>query len=769
MKQLLQHARTGEITIAEVPAPQLLPGCVLVRIAASVVSAGTERASLEFAGKNLLQKAQARPDLVRDVISKTQRDGILAAMQTVRSRLDQPQAPGYSSAGTIIAVGDGVTDLQAGDRVACAGAGFAVHAEMACVPRLLVARIPAQDQSDTRDELSFEEAAFTTIGAVALHGIRTAEVKLGDLVAVIGLGLLGQLTIQLLKAAGCRVLGLDLDASRAEFAGQLGADAFAVSASEFRDLCHGHSRGVGVDSVVITAETPSNDPVNLAGVIARDRAIVVAVGTVGIDIERRPYYEKELTFRTSRSYGPGRYDAAYEQKGRDYPIGYVRWTETRNMEAFLQFLAEGKVKVGPLITHRFPIERAQGAYELITRKSGKPFLGVVIQYSGTCSNNPERTLELLPQRPAATSAPEVASTNSIAVGLLGAGVFAAGTLIPALKESANTVLAGVCTATGSHAHHAAQKFGFRYCTTDAARVIQDPSISTVVIATRHHLHAHQVLAALKAGKHVFCEKPLCLSEDELRSIISAYLGIVSTRQPALMVGFNRRFAPMTVRMKSFLTSISEPLALHYRINAGYLAPDHWLNDREQGGGRILGEVCHFVDLLMFLAASPIVEVEARPLANPGRYSGDNVLVSVGFANGSQGTISYLANGDRSFSKERVEIFGGGAAAVLEDFRRLELTRDGRKQTVHSRWRQDKGHRAEWAAFVNSIRPGQRVKTQAAETQAAETQGPAIPFDEIVCSTLATLRIQESAATGKRLAVGSAAFIESALQTSGLDE
>jgi len=327
----------------------------------------------------------------------------------------------------------------------------------------------------------------------------------------------------------------------------------------------------------------------------------------------------------------------------------------------------------------------------------------------------------------------------------------------------------VCTATGSHAHHAAQKFAFRYCTTDAARVIQDPSISTVVIATRHHLHAHQVLAALEAGKHVFCEKPLCLSEDELRSIISAYHGIVSTRQPALMVGFNRRFAPMTVRMKSFLTSISEPLALHYRINAGYLAPDHWLNDREQGGGRILGEVCHFVDLLMFLAASPIVEVEARPLANPGRYSGDNVLVSVGFANGSQGTISYLANGDRSFSKERVEIFGGGAAAVLEDFRRLELTRDGRKQTVHSRWRQDKGHRAEWAAFVNSIRPGQRVKTQAAETQAPETQGPAIPFDEIVCSTLATLRIQESAATGKRLAVGSAAFIESALQTSGLDE
>src|SRR4030088_3210451 len=414
MKQLLQHARTGEITIAEVPSPQLLPGCVLVRIAASLVSAGTERASLEFAGKNLLQKAQARPDLVRDVISKIQRDGIFSAIQTVRSRLDQPQAPGYSSAGTVLAVGDGVTDLQAGDRVACAGAGFAVHAEVACVPRLLVARIPVQDLAGSCEEVSIEEAAFTTIGAVALHGIRTAEVKLGDLVAVIGLGLLGQLTIQLLKAAGCRVLGMDLDPSRAELAAQLGADASAVSASEFRDLCHQHSRGVGVDSVIITAETPSNDPVNLAGEIARDRAIVVAVGMVGFDIERRPYYDKELTFRTSRSYGPGRYDAAYEQKGRDYPIGYVRWTETRNMEAFLQFLVERKVRVGPLITHRFPIERAQGAYELISRKSGKPFLGVVIQYSGTSTdsnnNNDERTLELLPRLRADASAPEVPST-----------------------------------------------------------------------------------------------------------------------------------------------------------------------------------------------------------------------------------------------------------------------------------------------------------------------------------------------------------------------
>ena len=744
MKQVLQHARTGEISVAEVPAPQLLPGCVLVRIAASVVSAGTERASSEFASKNLMQKARARPDLVREVIGKIQRDGILSAVQAVRSRLDQPQTPGYSSSGTIVAAGEGVADLQPGDRVACAGAGFAVHAEIACVPRLLVAKIPA---GDAETETRFEEAAFATLGAVALHGIRTAEVKLGDLVAVIGLGLLGQLTVQLLKAAGCRVLGLDINPARAELARHLGADAVAVSAADFRDLCLQRSQGAGMDSVLIAAETPSSDPVNLAGAIARERAIVVAVGTVGIEIERKAYYEKELDFRVSRSYGPGRYDSAYEQKGRDYPIGYVRWTETRNMQAFLQLVAEKKVRVGPLITHRFPIEDAQSAYALITGKSGDPFLGVVIEYSGAGDESP--TLQLVAAPPAIAPPTKGPRTSEISVGLLGAGIFASGTLIPAIKSSGQATLTGVCTATGAHAQHAARAFGFRYCTTETARIIHDPGINTVVIATRHHLHANQVLAALAEGKHVFCEKPLCLDEDELRSIVRAYRGISGPR-PALLVGFNRRFAPMIARMKAFLAPISEPLTLTYRINAGFLAPDHWVNDPEQGGGRIRGEVCHFVDTLRFLTGSPILEVDARALANAGRYSGDNVLASLHFADGSEGTICYLASGDRSFSKERLEIFGGGAVAVLEDFRRLELARHGRKQTIRSRWRQDKGHRAEWAAFAASIQQG---------------RDSAIPFEEIVCSTLATLRIRESVSTGKRLAVDAAGFIDAALDPS----
>ena len=385
MKQLLQDARAGELRIAEVPAPQVLPGCVLVRVAASLVSAGTERASAEFAGKSLLAKAKARPDLVRDVIAKLRRDGLASTLQAVRSRLDQPQSVGYSSAGVVVAVGDGVADINVGDRVAGAGAGYAVHAEFACVPRMLVAKIP--ERSDKSSRVSLEEAAFGTVGAICLHGIRTAEVTLGDTVAVIGLGLLGQITVQLLKAAGCRVFGMDLLRQRADLAIGSGAEAACTSAREFRDLCFQKTGGRGVDSVLITAETASSEPVNLAAELARDRAIVVAVGTVGMDLQRKLYYEKELDFRISRSYGPGRYDAAYEQKGRDYPIGHVRWTETRNLEAFLQFIADGKLNLPSLITHRFPIEQATRAYDLITGSTGEPFLAALITYEGAESGS----------------------------------------------------------------------------------------------------------------------------------------------------------------------------------------------------------------------------------------------------------------------------------------------------------------------------------------------------------------------------------------------
>ena len=744
MKQLLQDARTGELKVAEVPAPQLLPGCVLVRVAASLVSAGTERASSEFASKNLLAKAKARPDLVRDVLAKMRRDGLASTLQTVRSRLDQPQLVGYSSAGEVVALGDGVADVNVGDRVACAGAGYAVHAEFVCVPRMLVAKIPESRETST---VSYEEAAFGTVGAICLHGIRTAEVALGDTVAIIGLGLLGQITVQLLKAAGCRVFGMDLLRPRADLAIGSGAEAACTGAREFRDLCFQKTGGLGVDSVLITAETPSSEPVNLAAELARDRAIVVAVGTVGMELQRKLYYEKELDFRISRSYGPGRYDAAYEQKGRDYPIGHVRWTETRNLEAFLQFIADGKLNLPSLITHRFPMQQATQAtraYDLITGRSREPFLAALFTYAGAESGTAPNLSEKIPVSAV------VPSPGSIGLGVLGAGNFAQNTLLPALKAIPGVSFIGVCNATGPRSRNAAEKFGFSYCSNSEAELLQDPKVKAVLIATRHNLHASQSVAALRAGKAVFCEKPLCLNEGELAALVCAMSSSATAEEnaPLLMVGFNRRFAPMAVQMKQFSSEIHEPLAIHYRVNAGYIPADHWVNDPEQGGGRILGEVCHFVDFLCFLAGACPIEVQAQTIGNPGQYSMDNVIASLKFANGTLGTITYLASGDKSASKERVEVFGGGSVAILEDFRRLELVRNGRKQITRARWRQDKGHKAEMQAFVDAL----RGKTP-----------PPIPFEQLVGSTLATLRLQHSCQTGQPLMVQLSEFVASALQ------
>ncbi|MFZ0478292.1 MAG: zinc-binding alcohol dehydrogenase [Terriglobales bacterium] len=490
MKQLLQDARTGDLSVNEVAAPQLLPGCVLVRTAASLVSAGTERASAEFARKSLLAKGKARPDLARDVLAKLKRDGLAATIGTVRSRLGQPQSTGYSSAGTVIAIGDGVSDIGVGDRVACAGAGYAVHAELACVPRLLVAKSPVEaygsthavtantgERRSTPFPVSFEEAAFATVGAICLHGFRTAEVSLGETVAVIGLGLLGQITVQLLKAAGCRVFGMDLIEQRAALAIQNGAESASTRPGEFRDLCFQRTGGQGADAVLITAETPSSDPVNLAAAIARDRAVIVAVGTVGMDLQRKLYYEKELDFRISRSYGPGRYDTAYEQKGRDYPVGHVRWTETRNMEVFLRFIAEGKLNLPSLITHRFPIEQANRAFDLITGRANEPSLAVLLTYPNAEAGSGEaaqcrpalqrwetrkKETESRRDAPGPTRAPSRGRTST-ALGVLGAGNFAQTILLPALETIPGVSFIGACNATGPRARSAAVKFGFAYC------------------------------------------------------------------------------------------------------------------------------------------------------------------------------------------------------------------------------------------------------------------------------------------------------------------
>jgi predicted dehydrogenase len=579
---------------------------------------------------------------------------------------------------------------------------------------MLVARIPSAD-------VDFESAAFTTLGAVAIHGVRTAEAKLGDTVAVIGLGLLGQLTVQVLLAAGCRVIGFDLLQQRAELARKAGALAVSASEIEFRDLCFQHTSGNGVDCVLITAETSSSGPVNLASQIARDKAVVCAVGTVGLELQRKLYYEKELDFRISRSYGPGRYDAAFEQKGRDYPIGYVRWSETRNMAAFLQLLADGKVDVRSLITHSFQIEHAEAAYELITGANPQPHLGVLIGYMRD-EQQPATRLEVVSRK--------IQAKGHLRIGVLGAGNFALGTLIPAMQACDGVALEGVCASNGARAKSTAEKFGFGFCTTDEEEVLSNPNITTVVIATRHHLHAQQVVRALGSGKHVFCEKPLCLSEIELSEIEAAY-GRPGGRVQ-LMVGFNRRFAPMAREMKSFLGRSSGPLVMHYRVNAGMLPKDHWINDPEQGGGRILGEVCHFVDFLSFLCRATPVSVQSTAI--PRGAEEQDAIVQLAFGDGSTGTIHYICSGDRLFGKERVEVFGGGAVAVLDDFRRLELVRHGRKQVLRSWLRQDKGHRAEWQEFTDAIRNGSPTP---------------IRFEEICATTLATIRIAESLRSGQQ--------------------
>ncbi len=656
MKQLVQDLRSGETRLLEVPIPQPRPGTVLVRTAASVVSAGTERALAEFAGRGLVGKARARPDLVRQTLDKARREGLLTTLEAVRNRLEEPLPLGYASAGTVVEVGEGVADLRRGDRVACAGGGYAVHAEYAVVPRNLLARLP--------DSVGFESAAFATLGAIALHGFRLAWPQLGERIAVIGLGLLGRLAAAVARAAGCAVFGVDVEADRVRRARETGLAAALRPEAESAGAAF--SEGRGFDVVLICADTPSSDPVELAAALARDRARVVVIGNVRMEVPRSLYYEKELSLTVARSYGPGRYDPEYEEKGRDYPIGYVRWTEGRNLEAFVELLAEGRVDVRPLITHRFPIEQAPEAYALLRAGgAGRP-LGVVLTYPQE-ETPPERRAVPLVARPVSPAAP-------LRLGALGAGNFARNVLFPTLRRLPEVELVGVASGGGPAGVQAARRHGFRYTTSDEAELLADPQINAVAVLTRHHLHARQVVAALQAGKHVFCEKPLALNREELEAVAEA----LAASGRLLTVGFNRRFAPMAQELKDFFQTVDGPLALHYRVNAGPLPLDHWLHDPEQGGGRLIGEACHFVDFLTFLVGEPPARVHARALPDDARYRQDNVLLTLEFPDGSLGTIAYLAAGDRAFPKERVEVFGGGRAAALEDFRRLDLVADGRR-------------------------------------------------------------------------------------------
>lgn len=738
MKQIIQSFKTGALTVNDVPAPAVQVQGILVLTSASLVSAGTERMLVDFAEKNLLQKARERPDLVRQTVDKARREGVLTTLEAVRTKLDKPIPLGYSCAGSVAEVGAGISEFKVGDRVACAGVGYANHAEVVSVPKNLAVKIP--------ENVDFESASFTTVGAIALQGVRLAEAKLGEVVAVIGLGLLGQLTVQMLKAAGCTVVGLDIRSDRSELARQLGADAVATAPDDLVDICDRLSGGHGADAVVITADTKSNQPIELAGEVARDKGIVVAVGAVGMDIPRTVYFQKELDFRISRSYGPGRYDQEYEEKGHDYPYAYVRWTEHRNMQAFVQMLSEGKVQVGPLVTHRFTILDAPKAYELITGKTSDSFLGVILTYPEAADLS--RSVTLLPKTAASSGDKPASVVKKVSLGMLGAGSFATGVLLPAIKASPEVELIGIVSSSGLTASSTGERYGFNYCTSDENQILNDPAINTVAILTRHNLHAQQVIAALKARKHVFVEKPLCLKESELEEIISTYQQVGESinsearsassapQTPMLAVGFNRRFAPFLIELKQHLQRVQEPLMLHYRVNAGFIAPDHWTQDSAQGG-RLLGEACHFIDALIFLSGDAPKMITARSLPDGSLYLRDNLLITIEFGNGSLGTVTYVANGNKRSGKEFLEVFGGGLSAQLNDYRKLEIHDGSRSVKQVARLRQDKGHRNEWRAIAAYL----------------TGKGPSpITFEEVVVSTKATLAANRSLETGEAVSL-----------------
>jgi polar amino acid transport system substrate-binding protein len=702
MKQVIQNFRTGKLKVDEAPETVCKPGGVLVSNVASLISAGTEKMAIDFAQKSLAGKARERPDLVWQVIGKIKRDGLMNTINAVRSRLGAPLALGYSCAGIVREVGRGAEEFSVGDHVACAGMNYASHAETVFVPRNLAVKMPG--------DVSFDAAAFVTLGAIALQGVRTAEAKLGDVVAVIGLGLLGQLTVQILKAAGCRVIGIDLDQSKVELAVAHGSEAAVVRSGNVEGAVARLTGGFGADAVIVTAAAETNDPIELAGAIARDRAIVSMVGAVRMDVPRKIYYEKELQLRLSRSYGPGRYDAQYEEQGVDYPIGYVRWTERRNMQEFLRLVAAKAVKLDRLITHRFPIEQAQIAYDIVIGKTRQPYLGILLEYSEARAKL--KVVELARARKA----------GEVRLGVIGAGNFAKSVLLPRLAKMPGVSLVGIATATGRNAKAVGEQFGFGFCATDYRELLARDDINTVLIATRHDTHAAMTAEAVRAGKTVYVEKPLAISEEGLDEVLSA----VAQNDGRVMVGFNRRFSPLSTALKQFFDGV-EPLAITYRVNAGAIPKESWIQQAE-GGGRILGEVCHFVDYLQFLTGAEPEEVFAYQSA----AGVDTLSVIVKLNDGSVGNINYFANGDRSFPKERIEVYGAGRTAALDDFRLLETWRDGKRKAT-KRLAQDKGFDQELAAFIEAARTG--------------GQAP-IAWRSVVLTTLATLRIEDALRSGR---------------------
>ncbi len=682
MKQILQNLKSGETRVQDTPAPLCRPGHLRIATTVTLVSAGTEKMLVDFAKGSLLDKARQQPERVKDVLRKVGTDGLAATFDAVVSKLDQPMPLGYCNVGRVVE--SQCPGFAKGERVVSNGK----HAEVVVVPSNLSARIP--------DGVTDEDAAFAVLGAIALQGVRLAEPTLGEAFVVTGLGLIGLLAVQLLTANGCRVLGIDTDSSRLELARRFGAETVDLSKGEDPiTAAQGFSRGRGVDGVLLTLSTRSSEPLSQAARMCRKRGRVVLVGVAGLEINRADFYEKEISFQVSCSYGPGRYDPDYEERGRDYPFGFVRWTEQRNLEAVLDMMAMGKLDLASLVTHRFDVDQAPAAYDLLTSKT--PSLGVLIAYPSDPAGDEARlaTRVVLPQ-------PETkASPGKGVVGFIGAGSYG-GRILAKAFQAAGADLHTAVSAQAVSAAHLARRMGFRAAASDAQAVLGDPEIDTVCIATRHDSHAAYVEAALGAGKHVFVEKPLCLTSNELAALSAAH-GRAPDR--LVMVGFNRRFAPMVVKAKSLLDSVSAPKAMIMTVNAGAIPNEHWTQDPETGGGRLVGEACHFIDLLRHLAGSPVVSLDVAGMAAPGGPPRTDIAtLTLRFADGSLGVINYLANGHKAYPKERLEVFAAGRVLVLDNYRRL--TGHGWPSFAKmSAWSQDKGQNACAAAFVGAVRSG----------------------------------------------------------------
>ncbi|AEB09489.1 Gfo/Idh/MocA family oxidoreductase [Desulfobacca acetoxidans] len=683
MKQVIQSYKNGKITLEDVPPPAVKAGGLLVHNVASLISAGTEKLMIEMGRKSLVGKARARPDLVRQAWAKAQKEGFVSVFKEAMNRLDEPVPLGYSAAGMVREVGAGVNGYQPGDRVAVMGAGFASHAELLWVPENLCVPIPAG--------VDFEAAAFGMLGCIALHGVREAGLTLGEKALVIGLGLLGLLTVQLLASQGCRVIGVDLDRRRCDLARELGADLALVPGQEnVEEAVANCTGGLGADAVLIVSAGQDNRPILLAEAVARERARLVLVGVADLSLTRKTFWEKELRFSVSRASGPGSLAPLYEAKGFDYPVGYVRWTERRNLSAFLDLIAQGKMKLERLITHRFDINNALQAYDLIL-KNQEPYIGVLLTY-------PEPDQPGAVGKPAPVGTPFLSTSFALpsrrSLGLIGGGMFTRNILLPALKKLPGLELARAATTTGVSAHQIAKKYGFAQASTNYREILQDSAIGSVLITTRHNSHAELVLEALAAGKNVFVEKPLCLTEEDLHRIISAYDGA-----RLLMVGFNRRYSPMAMNLKAALANRTTPLVMTFRVNAGYIPLDQWVHDPQVGGGRLLGEVCHFIDFLGYMADSPAVRVCAAAISGVmGRYiPEDNLTLTLNFQDGSLGTILYTAKGSKTFSRERFEVYCEDSVGVIEDFRQIHIIQGGRRQTVR-KLSMDMGYANELRAF-----------------------------------------------------------------------